>query len=70
MYLDPKLEQSVSALTRFNRKYLGLNQTEFSQKTGIPRVKISEYENAAREPSLEKISILSSLVGIPQELSL
>jgi len=69
IYLEEDIENTVSALTRFNRKYCGLNQTEFSEQTWIPRVKISEYENAVREPSLEKIAILSSLIDIPQELS-
>lgn len=68
IYTATSSKETISSLTRFNRKYLRLNQTEFSQKIWIPRVKVSEYENAQREPSLEKISLLSSLVDIEQEI--
>ncbi|MDA9129052.1 helix-turn-helix transcriptional regulator [Candidatus Gracilibacteria bacterium] len=69
IYTSVKAKDTISALTRFNRKYLQLNQTEFSRKIRIPRVKISEYENAMREPSLEKIALLGSLIDIPQEMN-
>ena len=70
LYPSEELADTVSILTRFNRKYLELNQAEFSKRTWIPRVKVSEYENAQRIPSFEKISLLTSLVDIPQEIDM
>ncbi len=69
-YVSEDLNTDIANITYINRKILWLKQSDFWKKLNIPRVKISEYENKVRTPSLERITELTSLVKIKQILKL
>ena len=46
---------------------LGMNQKEFSQKTGILQSTVSEWKNKHTNPSADKIMIICSVLDVTPE---
>lgn len=50
------------------RANAGMNQREWAKALGVDTSTVSEWENGKREPSFQKIRIMSRLSGIPLDL--
>lgn len=48
-------------------KEKGMTQREFSEKTGISQSTISDWKNKGVNPSIEKVTIICSVLGLSLE---
>jgi transcriptional regulator with XRE-family HTH domain len=60
--LDPT---TLGSRLRAARQAAGLSQAELERMSGIPKARLSRYENAHVEPSIRTLLRLSSALGTP-----
>lgn len=63
-----EIKLNVGENIRRYRKEKGYTQKQFAEKCGFTETSIKKYESGEREPSVERLEIMCSVLGVKMEI--